>query len=353
MKSLKIILTGVGCPGASTLIRMLRENGERKFFVVGVDMDEEASGRFLVDKFYRVPPGRSKEFIPFMLDLVEKEKPDILFPELTYEVYPLSLNRERFESLGTRVIVSDPEPIRIANNKYLMYEALKCKNLPLPTYFPAESYSEFLDAIEKLGYPEKRVVFKPYIGKGSRGVRIIDPYIDRKEQLMETKPVSKYMSLEEFCDIFENQVNFPQLLVMEYLDEENEGQRTTDCLCMKGKPLLTTVKTVEQARWGVIVRGELVEDLDLLMQTREVLEAIPLSYCVNLQFIARKLIEINPRVSSFIYQRDLNPPYLAIKLALGEINEKEIMSYSNRIDYGRRMVRYMDQFFHKEGEQVL
>ena len=351
MKDLKLVLTACGCPGASTLIKMLKNNGERKIEIIGTDMDEEAVGRFLTDKFYTVPPGNSKEYIPKMLEIVEKEEPDIVFPESSYEVYPLSCNRERIEALGTKVLVSDPKPIEVSNNKCKMYETLgKNTTIDLPKYCSVESLDEFQDGIERLGYPENPVIFKPHIGKGSRGVRILDPNADRKEILMQKKPVSKYMSLQEFEEIFSEEENFPKLLVMEFL----EGmEMTTDSIAMKGKELLTAVKTVQQARWGVIVKGELVKRDDLVEQTRKILRAIPLSYCVNMQFIAGKLIEINPRVSTFIYQRALNAPYLAIKLALGELGQEDIMRYREKIDYGRRMVRYMDQVFHRGGRRVL
>lgn len=351
MRKLKIILTACGCPGASTLIRMLKNNGEREIEIIGTDMDDEVVGRFFVDKFYRVPPGQSEEYIPKMLEIVEKEEPDALFPESSFEVHPLSLNKSKFEALGTRVIVSNPKAIEIASNKHLMYEVLRKRaSIDLPKYFSAESLDEFVKVTKKLGYPERSVVFKPHIGKGSRGVRILDPKADRKHLLMEEKPISKYMTLQEFEFIFSDSKDFPHLLVMEFL----EGMEiATDSLAMQGRELLTTVKTVEEARWGVIVRGELVKRPDLVEQTREVLKAIPLSYCVNLQFIGDRLIEINPRVSTFIYQSDLIAPYLSIKLALGEIEEEEIRKYTRRIDYGRRMVRYMDQLFHNEGTRVL
>ena len=351
MKDLKIVLTACGCPGASTLIRMLKNNGERDIEIIGTDMDPEVIGRFLADKFYQVPPGRSKEYIPKMLEIVEKERPDILFPESSYEVYPLACNKRQFEDLGTKVLVSDPEPIEVSINKYKMYDVLKQKsNIDLPKYFSAESLDKFLDAITRLGYPENAVVFKPHVGKGSRGVRILDPKANRKQLLMEKKPISKYISLEEFKEIFSRENSFPKLVVMEFL----EGMElTSDSLAMEGRELLTTVKTVEQARWGVIVKGELVERQDLVEQTRKILKAIPLSYCINIQFIGGKLIEINPRVSTFLYQENLIAPYLAIKLALEEISEEDIGTYREKIDYGRRMVRYMDQMFHKEGRRIL
>ena len=74
---------------------------------------------------------------------------------------------------------------------------------------------------------------------------------------------------------------------------------------------------------------------------------IPLSYNISIQFIGNKLIEINPRTSTYIYQDNLIEPYLAIKLLLGELTPEQIREYNGKIDYGRRMIRYMDQIFFK------
>ncbi len=54
---LKLVLTAAGCPGASTLIRMLKANGEREIHIHGVDMRADAVGRFLCDGFSLVPAG--------------------------------------------------------------------------------------------------------------------------------------------------------------------------------------------------------------------------------------------------------------------------------------------------------
>ena len=349
---IKIILTACGCPGASTLIKRLKGNGERKLTIIGTDMNEEAIGRFLCDGFYEVPSGTSDEYIPALLDIVKKEKPALVFPESSNEVLALAQTREKFESIGTKVVVSSPEAIQASSNKYLMYETVrKSGKVDLPKYFSASNLDDFVTAAERLGYPESPVVFKPHFGKGSRGVRIIDPMADRKRQLMDEKPTSKYMSFDEFTEIFKDveDAGFPDFLLMEYL----EGmEKTADTLAMEGRALLTTIKTVEKARWGVIVEGELVRDDYLVEQTKHILNSIPLSYCVNVQFIAGMLVEINPRVSTFIYQQNLIAPYLAIKLALGELSEEDVTIYNDRIDYGRRMIRYMDQTFHKEWREV-
>jgi predicted ATP-grasp superfamily ATP-dependent carboligase len=149
------------------------------------------------------------------------------------------------------------------------------------------------------------------------------------------------MSLDEFSEIFKNG-RFPELIVMEVVEGTDYDAM---CLADEGIPLLTTIKTREASRWGVIVKGELVERPDLVEICEKIVRVVELSYNVGLQFIGDKIIEINPRPSTFIYQDDLIEPYLAIKLALGEISHDEIKAHEGRIRYGRRMVRYMDQVF--------
>ncbi len=342
-KPLRILLTASGCPGASTLIRMLRSVREREVRIIGADIDDQAIGRFLCDDFHVIPPAEDPDYIEAMLDLVRRLQPNVLFSQSSVEVPVLSPHIARFEALGTTVPISPPEPIRIASDKHEMYETLRAETrISLPRYQLVHSLAEFRDAVRQLGYPERPVCFKPPVAKGSRGFRILDATVNRRSLLLDSKPNSRYMALEEFIHIFDSAVDFPALLVMEYL----EGvEHTTDPIALDGDMLLCTTKTVETARWGVIVKGQLVDRPGLVEQTRQILRAIPLSYNVNIQFIGDKLIEINPRVSTFIYQEDLIAPYVAIQLALGEISPDEVRAIQTRVRIGRRMVRYMDQVF--------
>ena len=53
------------------------------------------------------------------------------------------------------------------------------------------------------------------------------------------------------------------------------------------------------------------------------------------------MIEINPRISTVVYQEDLNLPYLGVKRALGEISDEELAAARG---FGRRTaLRYFDQ----------
>ena len=71
---LKLVLTAAGCPGAATLIRMLKANGEREIRIVGVDVRADAVGRFLCDDFATVPPGAGDDYVPALAAVVARER---------------------------------------------------------------------------------------------------------------------------------------------------------------------------------------------------------------------------------------------------------------------------------------
>lgn len=333
-RTLTIVLTACGCPGASTLIRELKKHGD--VYIIGTDCDPEAIGRFLCDDFVLVPPvANEHNFINALEDLIDAYEPDVIFPQSSLEV-PVFAKHQ----FNVPVLVSSSTAIETARNKYKLYEILRENDLDrlLPDYCLVHSWEAFRQWGKVKLATSGAFCFKPPVSKGSRGFRIVSERVDRVEQLLNQKPNARYTSMAEIESIFTGR-KFPELLLMDYI----EGQEVTaDVLCLNGVALLTTVKTVEQARWGVIVRGELVNRPDIVEAARQILEIIPLSYCVNLQFIGGKLIEINPRVSSFIYQDEFCAPWLAIQLALGY----DIPDYQDQVAIGRRMVRYMDQVFY-------
>lgn len=348
MRDIKVIVTAAGCPGASTFIHQLKHKvKERNIEVIGVDMDPQAIGRFISDKFQVIPAATDPTYIPTIKQLIQEEKPDIFYCVSSYEVPIISKHKDELEALGTIVIVGNNEDAELAGNKFTLYEALKdVEGLKIPKYYAPKSLDEFVECAKKLGYPEKRVCFKPHFSKGSRGFRIIDDNISRKDLLLNYKPVSTYMSMPEFISIFEKEDEFPDFLVMEVVEGIEHDVMT---ISMDGEVLLTTCKTREANRGGVITKGELVNEPQIMEYCKKIIEKIPLTYNSCFQFIDGYLIEINTRVSTFIYQDDLIEPYITIKLALGEYSKDDVRALQDKVQYGRRMLRYFDQvFYHKD-----
>ena len=259
---MKIILTAAGHMGGYTLVEQFRKKG---ITVIGTDMNSNSAARRYCDGFYTTPNGESDDFIHKMLDIVKKEKPDAILPASSCEVLSLARNKERFEKLGTKVIVSDPEVIETTIDKYKTFEALKGK-IHLPKYI----------------YSDKGYYSKPTIGKGRRGIE---------------------------------ELNKKNVMIMETLDGEHID---ADVLSSRGKLLACFCKTRERAYGGTLVEGELVNRPDIVKKVKKIVKVIPLEYVSVIQFIGGDLIEINPRIAGVFIGTGRNLPIEAIKMALGE-----------------------------------
>ena len=75
----------------------------------------------------------------------------------------------------------------------------------------------------------------------------------------------------------------------------------------------------------------------------EIAAALAIEHFFNIQLVGEHVIEVNPRISTIVYQEDLNLPYLGVKRALGELDGPELAAYAARVRPGRTALRYFDQ----------
>ena len=74
-----------------------------------------------------------------------------------------------------------------------------------------------------------------------------------------------------------------------------------------------------------------------------IVRELEIDHFFNIQLVGEHVIEINPRISTIVYQEDLNLPYLGVKRALGEISAEELAALRSRVRPGRTALRYFDQ----------
>ena len=342
MKDLKILITAAGCPGAATNIRHLKMIKERNIFLIGTDLNHDKIGKHWCDKFYTVPKGDDEQFIPRLLEIIDIEKPDVLFPQSSAEVITLSKNKDILEKTGVKVLISSEEAVYKSENKAELYKALENTPVKIPNFKIVNSLDEFLEAVETLGYPSIPVCFKPPISKGTRGFRILRDDVSRKHVLLNERPINRFISINEFKEIFEGDSDFPELLVMEFVEGE---EHTTDPLARNGETLLCPVKTRENERAGLAMKFVQTSNQKLVESTEYIIKKMNLDWLANLQFIGEYLIELNPRVSTQMFTDEVNLPYLAIKLILNEITDEEIRSYSEKVKEEFTSLRYFDQIY--------
>ena len=339
MRPLRVLVTACGAPGTAALLRALRENGERDVTLVGCDMSERAIGRLLCDSFQQVPPGSSPIFAEAVLQLCRRERIDAVLPQSSHDLLGLARARADFASSGIAVLVSAPEAIERSNDKAECYALLDEIGVRAPLWQRVRGGRELARAAGELGYPLNPVCFKPVVGSGSRGFRVLDPTADRLHQLLHERPGSLSMRLEEVIEILP-EVGGDELLVMELAEG---GERTIDGIAQGGRLLLGHPKTREGMRAGLAMYFRTLEDEGLMQVASRIVGALSLDHFFNIQLVGDVVIEVNPRISTVVYQEDLNIPYLGLKRALGEIDAEELAAYARRIRPDRAALRFFDQ----------
>ena len=330
-----MLVTASGSPGGGRLVRSLQENGEREVHVIGTDMDDRRGGRMLCDSFHVVPPGSSDEYIDTLIELAAREGADAVFPLSSFEVSKVAAAVDRFD---VPVLVASPEAIDACNDKAKTMELCERLGIPVPRSILVRTPDEFIAAAAELGYPDVDVCTKPTGLKGSRGFLVLSAHSDRRWYVLEARPGPMPLTVEEALDAIGD--DFPPLLVMEYVQGE---EHTVDAICRGGRMVLGHAKTRESVRAGLAMFFRTVDEPELVEWSRALVRELDVDWFVNVQFLGGRLLEVNPRISTIVYQEDMNMPYLAVSHALGEIDEEQLASFQSRVRTTRCAIRYYDQ----------
>ncbi|HEY7690900.1 MAG TPA: ATP-grasp domain-containing protein [Gaiellaceae bacterium] len=337
LSQLTVLVSACGAPGTAALVRALRENGEREVRIVGTDMDELAIGRHLADSFHLVPAGSDPGFAHAVLEVCRSEGVDAVLPQSSFDLLGLAEARERFE--GIAVLVSSPEAIRRSNDKAETYELLDRLGVRGPAWRRVSGGEAVAAAAQELGYPGVDVCLKPVFSSGSRGFRVLSTSADRHEQLLANRPgVAEVLRLEDLLELLGDDPT--ELLVMELATGK---ERTIDGIAVEGRVALGHPKTREAMRAGLAMYFETLDDPGLMETAGTIVAELRLDHFFNIQLVGEHVIEINPRISTVVYQEDLNLPYLGVKHALGELSEDGLGAFASRIRPTRRALRYFDQ----------
>jgi carbamoyl-phosphate synthase large subunit len=299
-------------------------------------MNPHSIGAHLCDAFHVVPAGSDAAYPDAILELVERERVDVVLPQSSFDLEALSARRDDFP---VPVLVSSPETVHRSNDKAETYAFLQRIGVPTVDFRRVAGARQVDAAARELGYPERPVCFKPVFSSGSRGFRILDPTVDRSWQLLHERPGSVAMRLEEALELLPDEGG-TELLVMELA---TGGERTIDGIADGARVVLGHPKTREAMRAGLAMFFVTLEDPQLMEIADRIVRELRIEWFFNIQLVGDRVIEINPRISTIVYQEDLNLPWLGVKRALGEISDEELASLQARVRPGRTALRYFDQ----------
>jgi ATP-grasp in the biosynthetic pathway with Ter operon len=121
------------------------------------------------------------------------------------------------------------------------------------------------------------------------------------------------------------------------------GERTVDGIADGARIVLGHPKTRESMRAGLAMYFVTRDDPKLMALAERIVEGLAIEHFFNIQLVGDLVIEVNPRISTVVYQEDLNLPYLGVKRALGEISDEELAALATRVRPGRAALRFFDQ----------
>lgn len=312
-------MTGAGAPGAPGIIHCLQQASWINLFVG--DANENVVGQYLCRQFFHLPLATDKNYADKIIALCKRHGLQVVLPLVSKELLPLTAAKDSFRREGIEVMVSSPDAISIANNKAATYKKLFASDIPVPPFEVARTLQQFIEAADKLGFPQKPFCFKPSESNGSRGFRIVHNELDESDLLFNHKPYQSYIKYEHAIAILKSKA-FPELLVSEYLPGK---EYSVDCLAENGKAKLIVPRLRERMINGISVQGTFVNDQQIIDYCKRIIELLGLHGNIGIQLKQNAdgvplLLEINPRVQGTIVAAlgaGVNLPLLAIKQQLG------------------------------------
>jgi biotin carboxylase len=300
---------------AAHYFRMIKENPDNREFHIFATHPKRHSLILQVADHAEIEPSlKGMEYIEFCLDFCRRNQIDVFIPH--HEQTQIAKHISAFHEIGTRVLVcQDANLLDIIADKGSLYESLKSiKAITLPDYHIVSTPSEFIRAYLDLKSKGHTVCMKPTNGEGGKGFRIIE---DKKNASLDSLfgSLTPRISFDEVYSILSNHVEFPSLMVMEYL---NGYEYSVDCLAFNGKLLAAVPRKKESGRMQL-----LEENHELIRAAAAITKHLQIPFNFNIQFIYKNgvpmLLEINPRMSGGLYMScmsGVNFPYEAIKLLL-------------------------------------
>ncbi len=118
MKMYRILFTGVG--RRIELIQAFREAAlvlDIELKIYGADMAGTAPALAYCDYTRRVVAMSDSSYIDNLIDICKEDKIDLVIPTIDTDLLVLSRNKEKFEAIGTKVMISAPDKVLICRDK--------------------------------------------------------------------------------------------------------------------------------------------------------------------------------------------------------------------------------------------
>ena len=264
---MRILFTGVG--RRIELLQAFRNAAlvlNKDLKIYGADMAGTAPALSYCDYVRKTVAMKEPGYIQNLLDICISDSIDILIPTIDTDLLVLSENREKFDLVGTRVLVSSPDKIRICRDKNITSQFFIDCGLRAP--IPVNDWKKY-----RSGYP---AFIKPKDGSSS-----INAFKVENEE-----------ELEIYAGQIDDYIIQPFVSGQEY---------TIDVFCdWNGKPVSIVPRERLQIRAGEVLKTKICMDSQMIQETRLLCQEFKPCGPMTVQLIkdaegVNWYIEINPR----------------------------------------------------------
>lgn len=265
---IKILFTGVG--RRVELLQAFRNAAlvlNKDLKIYGADMDGTAPALVYCDYVRRVVAMKDPAYIDNLLEICKEDKIDLIIPTIDTDLLVLSENEERFDLVGTKVMVSAPNKISICRDKNNTYQFFVDCGLKAP--MSVNDWKEY-----RCGFP---AFIKPKDGSSSINA-------------FKAKNVEE---LEMYARQIDNYIVQPFVSGREY---------TIDIFCdWDGNPVTIVPRERLQVRAGEVLKTQIFMDQVMIEESKTLCKAFKPCGPMTVQLIRDDasidwFIEINPRL---------------------------------------------------------
>lgn len=311
------------CAGRRTyLLKYFKENLSEGDLVFATDMQLTAPALQAADVKLQVPAVYDPEYVNITLNICKEYKIDALISLNDLELPILAENKEHFEAIGTKVIVSDPKVIDIAFDKYKTAQWVESLGLNAPKTYVGLAEAKRALAAGEIAFP---LFLKPRWGSGSIGLETVEDMeeLDIVYSLLFKKIKKTILATASIGDEY--------ILIQEKLGGKEFGLDIMNDL--DGNNVGVSVKQKLAMRAGETDKAITVDLPEVREMGRKIGEALGHIGNLDVDIMQRAngdfcVLELNPRFGGgypFSYEAGVNMPLAIIKWLRHETVDSSIL----------------------------
>jgi len=191
----KILVAGAGGAPTEGVVFSLLKNPNN--YVIGMGSEPTDVILSKADKKYYVPYANTNEYKDKLLEILNKEKPDLVHFQNDLEIYHSSLIREEIKATGTKIFMPDHSVIDTCVHKYKSYQAFKKAGVIVPVNITIDTEEDLKRAFKELGDSQGKIWLRDSgIGGGGKGALPTSDYTLAKSWIDHYKGWGSFIAAE-------------------------------------------------------------------------------------------------------------------------------------------------------------